>query len=109
MLVNNNGHNYPAEVRVLSLDDVKSLFDSLPLPEKEKFLGETLSDLPAESQMKILGKQMGESGLIVVMGGSNCSVNTELCIQIQNAPNLDVEGIIEAVVARRQRDRSGKG
>ena len=104
-----NGQHYPSEVRVLSLDDVKSLFDSLPLPEKEKFLGETLSDLPAESQMKILGKQMGESGLVVVMGGSNCCVNTDLCIQIQNAPNLDVEGIIEAVIARRQRDRSGKG
>lgn len=104
-MLTNNGYNCSSEVRIVSLEDVRSLFDGLPVEDKEQFLGQSLSDLPAESQMKVLGKQLGESGLVVVMGASNCSVNSDLCVQIQNAPNLDVEAIIEAVIARRQRER----
>ena len=44
----------------MSLEDVKSLFDGLPVEGKVQFLGQSLSDLPAESQLKILSKQLGD-------------------------------------------------
>jgi hypothetical protein len=56
----NNGQSYPSEVRFVSLEDVKSLFDGLPVEGKVQFLGQSLSDLPAESQLKILSKQLGD-------------------------------------------------
>jgi len=94
---------------VMSLDDIRNLADHLPLDEKEKLISEVFSELPYEVKSRIIERQLGQSGLVVVMGGTNCSVSIDFCLQIQNAPNVDVAAIIEAVVERRKKDRHGHG
>jgi|GEM_PF-5419078 len=92
-------------VESMGAEHIKNLAQSLSLEDKEELITEMFFDLPAEAKSRIIDKQLGQSGLVVVMGGSNCAVNTDFCIQIQNAPNVDVAAIIEAAVARRRKDK----
>ena len=87
---------------MVSLDDIKALVENLPLELKEKLVSEVVDSLPAESKARAIGLE----GLTIVAGGSNFTVNTQLCVQIQNAPNVDVPAIIEAAVTRNRSDRS---
>jgi hypothetical protein len=92
--------------KTMDMGDIRRLLEALPIEAKEELIAESLNELPAESKAKILQRQMGESGLVVVMSGSNCAVNSELTFNIQNSPStIDYAAIIEAVVARRRKDR----
>ncbi|MCC5670619.1 hypothetical protein LC653_44345 [Nostoc sp. CHAB 5784] len=92
------------EARVVSLDDIKNLIESLPLEQKERLVAEVFASLPEESKRKM--PELG--GVNVVTGGSNFAVNSSLYIQIQNAPNIDIASIIEAAAIRHKRDRESK-
>ena len=92
------------EARVVSLDDIKNLIDGLPLEQKERLVADLFSSLPEESKRKM--PEIG--GVNVVTGGSNFAVNASLCIQIQNAPNIDVAAIVEAAALRHKQDRESK-
>jgi hypothetical protein len=87
-----------AEVRVVRLDDIKNLIETLPLEQKERLVANVLASLPEESKRKI--PELG--GVNVVTDGSS------LCTQIQNAPNVDIASIIEAAALRHKRDRESK-
>jgi hypothetical protein len=85
-------------------EHVSRLAQELSLKDREHLIAEILSNLPAEAKSRIIDKQLGQSGLAIVMGG-NGSMSTDLCVQIQNAPNVNIAAIIEAAVARRRKER----
>lgn len=101
-------HHVQPHVQIMNFDHIRNLTNELPLEDKEKLISDIIGELPSEVKSRIIERQLGQSGLVVVMGGSNCSVNTEFCFQIQNAPNVDIAAIIEAAVKRRQKDRRSK-
>ena len=83
----------------------EEMINNLELEDRELIAFRIIESLPADSKARLFQKEMASTGLVVVMGGSNCSVNSDLCIQIQHAPNINVAEIIEAVVSRRQAQR----
>lgn len=106
MMNNNKGE---LQVRLMDFSDVENLIENLPDEEKEKIAGKIFEKLPTESKAKLLGKEIKEAGLTVLIGGSNCLISTEISVQIQNSPNIDLSNvaeIIEALVEKRRKDRS---
>lgn len=94
------------QARPMNFDDVRALIKNLPVELQEQLISDTLAELPADSKSRTIQKQLGQSGLTIVMGGSNCSVNTDLCVQIQNAPNVDIPSILEALAEKSRIERS---
>lgn len=91
-------------IKRLSLEDIKNAINNLPLEAKEQLALDLLDNLSKESRQRV-GK---DEGIIVVTGGSNFVSNASLCIQIQNAPNIDIASIIEAATIRHKKDRIDK-
>lgn len=90
--------------KVVNVDDIMNLIQALPLEQRERLITEVFASLPEESKKRILDV----GGVNVVTGGSNFAVNASFCIQIQNAPNVDIPSIIEAAALRHRRDRESK-
>jgi hypothetical protein len=90
----------------VNLNEIEAAIKDLPLEQKEALVSDTLKDLPADAKSRIVEEQLGNSGLVVVMGGANCSVNSDVCVQIQNASNVDLAAVLDAVAQRRKSDRS---
>ncbi|MBW4589783.1 MAG: hypothetical protein KME33_32100 [Aetokthonos hydrillicola CCALA 1050] len=83
---------------MVSLDEIKVFVLNLPLEQKEQLVSELVDSLPVESKSRTIGSKW-------TTGGYNFPVNTHLCVQIQNAPNIDIAAIIEAAVMRIRSDR----
>lgn len=94
---------------VISIDEVQRLVKELSPEEKEDLAKLMFAELPADAKMRTMASEFGSSGLVIVMGGSNCSVNSEIVVQIQNAPNLDFAQVMEALVNRHKSNKSRIG
>lgn len=78
--------------------DIDHLLNRLSELERVHLAQKILGDLPVEKRAKLFEKELSDSGLVIVMAGSN------LYSQIQNVPKTDLADVIEAVVvARRQK------
>ena len=70
-----------------------------------------VAKLSAEEKAQLVQKLLGQSGLMVVMGGSNVTTS-ELVIQIHSTSNLDLSELLRAVATRittQPNDNSGNG
>ncbi|TBR56613.1 hypothetical protein B4U84_28630 [Westiellopsis prolifica IICB1] len=92
--------NRAAKARVVSAKDIKALIDNLSLERKERLIAEVIASLPEESR-----RRLNLERITVVTGEENFAVNAQLCIQIQNAPNVDLALILEAAALRHRRER----
>lgn len=78
--------------------DIDNLLNRLSELERVHLAQKILGDLPVEKRVFLLEKELSDSGLVIVMAGSN------LYSQIQNVSKTNLADVIEAVVvARRQR------
>ncbi|MGL5835501.1 MAG: hypothetical protein ACRC1Z_20070 [Waterburya sp.] len=69
-----------------------------------------ISQLSAKEKAELVQKLLGQSGLMVVMGGSNVTTS-ELVIQIHSTSTLDLSELLRAVATRitQQKDISDNG
>lgn len=58
-----------------------------------------ISQLSAKEKAELVQKLLGQSGLMVVMGGSNVTTS-ELVIQIHSTSSLDLSELLRAVATR---------
>lgn len=106
-----NGLNgFAVPTKIMSFDDIQRLVNELPPEEKEKLVQSMFAELPADVKMRAMASEFGSSGLIVVMGGgSNWSISTEISVQIQSAPNIDYKEVIEALIAKHKDSKNRVG
>lgn len=96
--------------KIMSFDDIEKLVKELSPEDKEKLAQAMFAELPAEVKMRAMASELGTSGLVVVMGGgSNWSINTEISIQIQNAQDLNFKEVIEALIAKHKDTKNRVG
>lgn len=86
------------EKRKEKLNYIGRLINQLPLELKEQLISSAITSMPDESKERLVRL----IGLTVI--GSNFLLNAQLCMQIQNAPNINVPAIIRAAAHRHQRD-----
>ncbi len=58
-----------------------------------------ISQLSSEEKAELMQKMLGQSGLMVVMGGSNLTTS-KLVIQIHSTTNLDLSDLLRAIATR---------
>jgi hypothetical protein len=58
-----------------------------------------ISQLSAKEKAELMQKLLGQSGLMVVMGGSNVTTS-ELVIQIHSTSDIDISELLRAVATR---------
>jgi hypothetical protein len=58
-----------------------------------------ISQLSAKEKAELMQKLLGQSGLMVVMGGSNVTTS-EIVIQIHSTSDIDISELLRAVVTR---------
>ena len=80
--------------------------DDAPTDVKEFFqvnnsdeIDALISQLSAKEKADLVQKLLGQSGLMVVMGGSNVTTS-ELVIQIHSTSSLDLSELLRAVATR---------
>lgn len=66
-----------------------------------------LSKLSAKEKAKLVNKLIGQSNLMVVMGGSNVTTS-EVVIQIHTNSGLDVSDLLKAIANRIVKPDEGK-
>lgn len=94
--------NRAAKAELVSVEEIKALIGDLPLGLKEQLIADVIALLTPESKQRIF--QLG--GAIGLSDSS--SISLSLYAQIENAPNIDIPAIIEAVVLRHQGERTKK-
>ena len=91
--------------------------DDAPMNVKEFFqvnnadeIDSLISQLSAKEKAELVQKLLGQSGLMVVMGGSNVTTS-ELVIQIHSTSSLDLSELLRAVATRitQSKDAPGNG
>ncbi|MEN9520319.1 MAG: hypothetical protein RLZZ381_2907 [Cyanobacteriota bacterium] len=58
-----------------------------------------ISQLSAKEKAELMQKLLGQSGLMVVMGGSNVTTS-EIVIQIHSTSDIDISELLRAVATR---------
>ena len=66
-----------------------------------------ISQLSSEEKAELIQKLLGQSGLMVVLGGSNLTTS-ELVIQIHSTANLDLSDLLRAIATRIAEPKSSK-
>ena len=78
-----------------SSTNVKELFQMNNADEMDSLI----SQLSAKEKAELVQKLLGQSGLMVVMGGSNVTTS-DVVIQIHSTSDIDVSELLRAVAPR---------
>lgn len=73
-------------------DPLESLIDRLGQEDRERLAALLFEQLSADKKARLFGKEIKEAGLVVVMGGGNCTISS------------DISQIIEALAELKRRD-----
>jgi len=92
-------------IKYVTLEDVRRMLEGLSQEEKEALLTEQMKKLSADAKARVLG--LSESGLTIVTG-SLVSLNSDIAINIQNAPGFEPEALLKALVEFRKTERESK-
>ena len=83
-----------------------AIMDGSPTDVKEFFqmknaddIDSLVSQLSAKEKAELVQKLLGQSGLMVVMGGSNVTTS-DVVIQIHSTSDIDVSELLRAVATR---------
>ena len=78
-----------------SSTNIKELFQMNNADEMDSLI----SQLSAKEKAELVQKLLGQSGLMVVMGGSNVTTS-DVVIQIHSTSDIDVSELLRAVATR---------
>lgn len=78
------------------LEKLRSLIAQLSAETQQQLALELFRSLPTEQKTKLIQSELADAGMTVVFGGSN-KTTTEICINIYNSKELEVDKILDAV------------
>lgn len=83
-----------------NLEDTERLIDSLPDSDKAKLITKKFREMPIEIRHQVLTEEMGDSGLVVMLGSNR--VTAEIALFFQNSQSVDIPDILEFLVENRR-------
>lgn len=66
--------------------------------DRVESLRRLFADLTVDEKIEFFDKELRESGLTVIFGGSN-RVSSEICVNIYNSKDLEVDQVLQAIGA----------
>jgi hypothetical protein len=78
------------------LEKIRLFIERLSPESQQQLAHELFRLLPVEQKAKLIQSELADAGMTVVFGGSN-KTTTDICINIYNSKELEVDKILDAV------------
>lgn len=85
-------------------EDIERLIDNLPDSDKTKLISKKFREMPIEIRHQVLTEEMGDSGLVVMLGSNR--VTAEIALFFQNSQSMDIPDILEFLVENRRKQKN---
>lgn len=85
-------------------EDIERLIDNLPDSDKTKLISKKFREMPIEIRHQVLTEEMGDSGLVVMLGSNR--VMAEIALFFQNSHSVDIPDILEFLVENRRKQKN---
>lgn len=85
-------------------EDIERLIDNLPNPDKAELISKKFREMPIEIRHQVLTEEMGDSGLVVMLGSNR--VTAEIALFFQNSQSVDIPDILEFLVENRRKQKN---
>ena len=85
-------------------EDIERLIDNLPNSDKTKLITKKFREMLIEIRYQVLTEEMGDSGLVVMLGLNR--VTAEIALFFQNSQSMDIPDILEFLVENRRKQKN---